>query len=247
MLAYSYISLKSIPSARLLAALIAGILLQWYAAPPPNIIIVIGIIISIATVAFLFLPQFKKYQWQWLQGAMILLLFATCGALITYVNNIQHQPQWFQNHYTKGSIIIATIDEPLVAKPNSYKAVARVTAVQNNHAIESATGNILIYFRKDSTIINHIRYGTQIAFSVPVQPIQNTGNPGGFDYKRYLQFQDITAQVYLRASDYIVLPQRDASNFQVFLQKTRAYVITALQKYIPGKKEQGVAEALLIG
>ena len=53
--------------------------------------------------------------------------------------------------------------------------------------------------------------------------------------------------MYLQANEYVLLPQKDASTFQVFLQKTRAYVITALQTYIPGKREQGVAEALLIG
>ena len=247
MQAYSYISLKSVPAARLLLAFIAGIVLQWYAALPLTFIFATGVAVLMLSISFFFLSEYKKYTGQWVQGLLILLLFTVGGALLTYVNNIQHQPYWFQHNYTKNTIIIATIDEPLVAKPNSYKAVASVTAVQNNRTIQPAKGNILIYFKKDSTLTNRIGYGTQIAFAKAVQPIQNTGNPGGFDYERYLLFQGVTSQVYLPAADYVVLPQKDASSFQIFLQQTRAHVINTLQQFIPGKKEQGVAEALLIG
>ncbi|TKK69300.1 ComEC family competence protein [Ilyomonas limi] len=245
--AYNYISLKSAPAARLLAALIAGIILQWYAALSFAPLLTISIVVVVLSTGFFFLSRYKKYTLQWLQGILVLLLFTVVGALLTYVNNIQHQPYWFQNNYSKNTILIATINEPLVVKPNSFKAVAKVTAVQNNHTIQQATGSIIIYFKKDSTTTNGVTYGSQIAFSKPVQPIQNTGNPGGFDYERYLLFQGLTSQVYLQAADYVVLPQKDAAAFSIFLQKTRAYVIRTLQQYIPGKKEQGVAEALLIG
>ncbi len=247
MQAHRYISLKSVPSVRLLVAFITGILLQWYIALSITTAIVATVAVIALAIGFSFLPQYRKFTVQWLRGVLILLLFTTGGALLTYANNIQHQPKWFQNHYAKGTVITATIEEPLVAKPNSYKAIATVTAVQNNRIAEDAKGNILLYFKKDSTIAKRIGYGARIAFSKTLQPIQNTGNPGGFDYKRYLLFQNITSQVYLQANEYVLLPQKDASTFQVFLQKTRAYVINSLQTYIPGKGEQGVAEALLIG
>ena len=247
MQAYSYISLKSVPVARLLVAFIIGIVLQWYLALPLASLIVTGIITTGLATCFFFLPEYKKYTWQWLQGTFMMLLFTVCGALLTYIHNIQHQPLWYQNNYTNGTTIIATIDEPLIAKPNSYKAVAKVTAVANHHSLQPASGNILVYFKKDSTITNHIGYGVQIAFAKTLQPVQNTGNPGGFNYKRYLLFQGTTAQVYLQANDFVVLPQKDVAPFQVFLQQTRAYVIHVLQQFIPAKKEQGVAEALLIG
>lgn len=243
----SYISLKSVPAARLLLAFIAGIVLQWYTALSLTFIISTGIAALILSIGFFFLSAYKKYAGQWLQGVLIILLFAVSGALLTYIHNIQHQPHWFQHNYTKSAVIIATIDEPLTVKPNSYKAIARVTAVQKNHTVQPAKGNILIYFKKDSAITARIGYGTQIAFATALQPIQNTGNPGCFDYKRYLLFQGVTSQVYLKQADYMVLPQKDASDFQIFLQQTRGYVIHALQQFIPDKKAQGVAEALLLG
>lgn len=247
MQAKGFIGLKGVPSARLLAAVIAGILLQWYARLSLTTIIITSVIDIALAVSFSFLPRYLTFRMQWLRGIWVLLLFTAAGALLTYFNNIQHRSDWFGNHYTKGTIVIATIDEPLVTKPNSYKAIARVTAVQNNHLVQDASGNILVYFKKDSTIANNIGYGTRIAFSRQAKPIQNNGNPGGFDYERYLLFQDITSQVYLQAGDYVLLPQKDVSSFQVFLQKARTYVIKTLQTYIPGKSEQAVAEALLIG
>src|SRR4051794_33604811 len=175
MRAYRYISLKSVPSARLLLAFITGILLQWYVALSLTTIIAASIVAIALVVSFFFLPQYKRFSGQWLQGVLILLLFTASGALLTYASNIQHQPGWFQNHYSKGTVVIATINEPLVTKPNSYKAVATVTAVQNNSTVQGTKGNILIYFKKDSTIVNRISYGAQIAFSKPLQPVQNNG------------------------------------------------------------------------
>ena len=172
MRAYSYISLKNVPAARLLLAFITGIVLQWYTALSLASILATGMIAAIFAVGFFFLPEYKKYTWQWLQGVVLLLLFTVCGALLIYENNIQHQPQWYQKTYSKGRILTATIDEPLVAKPNSYKAVAKVTVAQNNCTAQHATGSILMYFKKDSTITKRIGYGSQIV-SLVIQPIQN--------------------------------------------------------------------------
>src|SRR3954470_9430794 len=100
MQAYRYISLKSMPSARLLAAFIAGILLQWYIALSITTAIIATVVVIALAVGFTFLPQYRKFKVQWLRGVLILLLFTAGGALLTYASNIQHQPNWFQNQYS---------------------------------------------------------------------------------------------------------------------------------------------------
>ena len=47
------------------------------------------------------------------------------------------------------------------------------------------------------TAVYQLDYGSQLVISKPLQEIKNSGNPGGFDYKRYSLFQGITHQVYL--------------------------------------------------
>ncbi|RYF85220.1 MAG: ComEC/Rec2 family competence protein [Chitinophagaceae bacterium] len=77
--------------------------------------------------------------------------------------------------------------------------------------------------------------------------MKNAGNPGSFDYKTYCLFQGITHQVFLTGEDYLVLPGESTNAFNRFIFNSRVWVVTTLRKYISGDKEQGLAEALLIG
>ena len=80
-----------------------------------------------------------------------------------------------------------------------------------------------------------------------MQAIKNAGNPGSFDYKRYSLFQGITHQVYLTANDFQLLPQQSKNIFDELIFNCREWVLNVLRKFICGTKEQGLAEALLIG
>lgn len=240
------ITLKKIPFARLLLALIAGIVLQWYCKMQLPAIIIVLVVATLLSVLYPMLPAYKKFEMQWLRGFAIMALFAGGGAFITWFSNIEHRSDWFQKYYANGTVIIGTVNEPLTDKPNSYKTVIKVTGILKNNKLQPASGFILTYFKKDSLPPNVV-YGSQLAFTKSIQNTQSTGNPGAFNFKQYLLFQGITSQVYLQPGDYTILPGNDGSGFQKFLQNIQTNVIACLQKNIPGKQEQGVAEALLIG
>ena len=80
-----------------------------------------------------------------------------------------------------------------------------------------------------------------------MQPIKNSGNPESFNYERYCLSQNITHQVFLDSSDYILLPAKYTSSLYQFIYSIRDRIIGVLHKYIQGDKETGLAEALLIG
>ncbi|HET9280277.1 MAG TPA: ComEC/Rec2 family competence protein, partial [Flavitalea sp.] len=92
-----------------------------------------------------------------------------------------------------------------------------------------------------------VGYGSAIVFKKKLQSIRSSGNPGGFDYQRHCAFQGIYYQVYLKTTEYKILPRGKVNPFREFVFRTRTKIITILQHYIPGDKESGLAEALLIG
>ena len=104
---------------------------------------------------------------------------------------------------------------------------------------------IILYFKKDSSL--QLSYGSQIILKKSLQEIKNSGNPGGFDYKRYSLFQGITHQIYLKADEFEILDGEKINWFNNFLFSTRERVLTILRKNIKSDKELGLAEALLIG
>jgi len=237
---------KSIPFARLVTALIAGILVQWYAKPgliPANSAFLISLLLWIL---FLFMPLHTRYRFRWLNGMLLLLTVAATGAILCWQKDIRHHPLWAGKLINDSSILIVTLQEPPVIKPKSYKAIAAINAIRINNRWQSTTGNLLIYLKKDSTSAK-LEYGSQIILHRKLQAITNSGNPGAFDYQRYCLFQDINYQAYLQEKDYLPLAGNNGNTFQRYLFYIRDGVIRILRQSIPGNKEQGVAEALLIG
>lgn len=234
------------PAIRLLVALIAGILIQWYFQLSfPLLLVCVGVSASLVIV-YSFLPVNLKYRISSVNGIAVNGLLAAVGAILIWLHDVRHNTNWIGKDYKNGDYVIATLENPLTEKTNTYSAVASVQSINRNDSNKPAEGNILIYFKKDSSTKN-LHYGSQIVFSRDLQEIKNSGNPGTFDYNRYCLFNGITHQVYLTENDFKVLPRDNGTAFNRFIFSCRNWVVTALRKNISGDKEQGLAEALLIG
>ena len=244
--AYEKISLKSFPFIRMVIALTIGIIIQWYWQVSFRKIIVSVSLVLILLLAFALLSSSKKFILGWLRGIIILMVFVCLGMIITWQQNIHNNNNWYERNYKPGDIIIATIKEPIVEKANSYKALASINGIYKNNKLINATGNVLLYFKKDSAKPT-LQYGSEIIFAKSVQRIQNSGNPASFNYNRYCLFQNITGQVFLASNDYKILNASNKNVLQELLFKTRDWALNVLKQNIHSPKELGIAEALLIG
>lgn len=165
---------------------------------------------------------------------------------LTWHKDIRNSAFWYGNDLKDSTIVIAIINEPLVEKAKSYKALAKVESKVDGDSQQVAKGDFLIYFARDSQS-QTLKYGDRIIFKKPLQQIQNSGNPGNFNYNQYLAFQQIYHQVYLKKSEWILLPGNRVNSFKSLLFRTRDYVVNTLNKYIDGTDESALAKALLIG
>jgi len=237
---------KKAPFTRFLLPLIIGIILQWHFQIQPSVLWLSLGISSIATVSFFFISFFELYKNSALSGAAVIILFVALGGLLSWYKNIQHDNAWFGKNYSNESSLIVTLLENPVEKTRSYKANASVNIILKNDSCIRTKGTIILYFKKDSSISN-IEYGSQLIITKPLQEIKNSGNPGGFDYKRYSLFQGITHQVYLKENEFTILPTTNKTFFRQLINNSRVKVISILRNNIKGEKELGLAEALLIG
>ncbi|MEX6690466.1 ComEC/Rec2 family competence protein [Danxiaibacter flavus] len=238
--------LKSAPFLKLLPALIAGILLQWY-VQLPFMLLAIALCVCLATlIIFRLLPVHIRFKFRSAIGLTLLFLTVCAGTLTTWYSDARNHATWFWNISAQGEDVLVTVQEPLVSKPSSYKAVCSVEAVKKVNQWMQATGKLIVYFKKDS-LSSPIAYGSRVVLHKKVQPIMNSGNPGAFDYKRYCLLQDIAGQVFVTEKDYRILPGNAGSRLSRFLFAMRDNSIRIIKQFIPGNNEQGVAEALLIG
>ena len=244
--AYHIYIWKKAPLLRLVLPLITGIILEFYFKFQVNHIIVSGIILLIAFILFSVLSEVNRYKLRALQGIIISLFIIVFGLFITWQKDIRNHKNWYGKNYDTSSFIIVTIHEPPIEKAKSYKAIAIVESVISKGIQQTAKGNILIYFAKDSAS-EKLKYGDRIILGKQLQPIKNTGNPAAFDYARYCAFQQIFQQVYLKQNEWILLKENNATLYNSVIFNSRDYILKTLDKYISGTDETALAKALLIG
>lgn len=236
---------KKTPFVRLLLAMVAGILVQWQFQADVKVLWFVLVFSIVSVVIFFFIPFFNRYRLGFLNGIAACVLFFSIGCLLVWYKDIRHNDQWLGNFYKKKDGIVAILNEPPIEKTKSIKADAAVSYIIKDEKLIPAEGKIILYFKKDSSL--QLTYGSQIIFKKPLQEIKNSGNPGGFDYKRYSLFHGITHQVYLKPDEFFVLKEKKKNWLNQFLYNTRERVLTILRNNLKGDKELGLAEALLIG
>ncbi len=237
---------KKAPAIRMLFPFMLGILLQWQLQVKTTILLLIILLALILISSFFFIPFFQKFKLAIVNGIFISLLFVALGALFAWQHDIRNDQHWFGKKYSPGNSLLLTIQEQPVEKAKSYKANASVDFLLKKDSSIKTKGTIIVYFKKDS-LTRSLHYGSQIFIQKNLQEIKNSGNPGGFDYKKYCLFQGITHQLYLSENDYEIMPSENKDRLKQFIFSLRVKVLNILRKNIKGEKELGLAEALLIG
>lgn len=240
---------RKAPFFKLVPALVTGILMQWYLRPGPGCWYTTGIASFISIALFRFIPLFNRYRLIRGAGLAVFLLLMSLGAILSFNRDIRNNPSWLGHHYQSGDVLLARLLEPLSEKNRSFKTTASLVAlIRGGHSFP-VTGKILLYFRKPDTLSTAplLGYGSLVLLQSPLLPVQNTGNPGSFDYKNYCLRKQITHQSFPGPDEYRVLNQTRKAWIADGAFRARDWVLSILRHYIPGETEQGLAEALLTG
>ncbi len=238
--------LRKTPFIRIFLLLAVGIVTGWYLKIPLSISwlgLFLGCFLIVIRLAF---SLVQHLRFAFLGPIAVAVSFISLGSLLVYYNDVRTNARWLGNYPVSEKAFVATLQEPLVEKPKSFKAESAISLMSDSAVSRSVQARVIIYFSKD-TLLKTVGYGSQIVFKKPLQEIKGSGNPGAFDYKRYALFQGITYQVYLQKDDFLVLPSVEKKPVASFLLTVRHKVLAILKENIKGEKETGLAEALLIG
>ncbi|MEO8595703.1 MAG: ComEC/Rec2 family competence protein [Candidatus Solibacter sp.] len=110
-----------------------------------------------------------------------------------------------------------------------------------------ARAQVTLYV-KDGESLPKLRYGQSIELEGRVRPPRNFGNPGAFDYRRFLARQQIYWTVSAAAGTVRVLPGRCGNPFQKAVMDIRAAALQRIEQLYPGDPyRSGMMQAILIG
>ena len=162
------------------------------------------------------------------------------------------QNELFQNdHFSKqtsSNYLLVNVDEVVLEKVKSFKLHTKVLGyIDSSFQQKKCSGNLLLYVAKDS-LSKLLKYGDILIIKnnlvVEVPPPQN---PDEFDYKRYLRFNNIHFQAYLRQNDYQKTAITKTTFLYSWIYDVQKYFKETLAKYIVAQTEIAVAQALLYG
>lgn len=241
---YSFI--RRNPFIKLCLPFCAGILLQWNLGIDPlflaKAIIITGILLVVPEI----LKAYYRFRFRMMYGILVCFLFIILGALAIALKDIRQQKTWLGNNYSQNDSLYVRLLEPLTEKKSSFKTVAEVRFIPHRDSMKKVNGRIIIYFEKDSSLTT-LNYGSILAFNKRIRPVNNTGNPGSFDYWQYCFFQGISHQVYLKKNEFLVSDKNEKKWFTVLILDARKKILRILRSNTKDEKSLGLAEALLIG
>lgn len=234
----------AIPFLRILIPLIAGILISIFAdvsAYLPVFFLLFG-----AFTVFIRMLIGKKFprKFEWIAG----IGFSLCFLALGMIRVIVEKDFRFNHHYSKFAHITAieaSLSDELHAKAKSYKTSIRISAVKDSSGWHRAHGDMLFYTDQSARFEN-LRYGDRVLLLGTPTLIPKPSNPEEFNYKRYLYFHNVYAQIYAPKGKWILLEQARPSliGFSIGL---RQKLISILELYIIKKEEIAIAAALVLG
>lgn len=235
---------KRIPAVKIVACIIIGILWQSYTSLSFAKIIA-GLSISVALMFLYYvLPVAYRFTLQYWLSIPVASALVFGGSLLYFIHQKEHDKWWIGNQ--KGiTTYTCTISEPLQEKAKTYKTIASVYQVKANGSWEKATGKILLYIYKDN-LPPSVNVGDTVIISKPWQIIQNMGNPGSFDYQKFINRKGIYHHVFLGRNDMNVLPNKSTFTYTKVSQALRSYILQIIDKNVVEQREKAIVKALLI-
>lgn len=229
------------PFLRLVIPLMAGILLQdhfhfiW-----PSLIMFLGISL-ILLIGFELLPLKQKFFLEWIQGPLILLIFLVLGAML--VKEKQESRPVLETEKLTFSAQILDIPEE---KDKTWQTVIRTNKIYRDTHWQDRKIKLLAYLEKNGEERPLIP-GDNIIFSAYPNPIKNRGNPGEFDYKRYMDIQGIHCQVYLDTASWEKTQSKGRFSVIALSNRLRLHLLKNLKQSGIEEEEYAIASALLLG
>jgi len=133
-------------------------------------------------------------------------------------------------------------ESPQVSSDRTELVVAASRIFSDGQYIP-VSGRILLTFRG----LYPFRYGQWIRFKSRLRLPHNFGNPGGFDYERYLLFRGISARGFINdVTGFVILRHDRGSPLRSFLEELRERIRATIYATAPGV-EGKIIQAMILG
>ncbi|MEI6507469.1 MAG: ComEC/Rec2 family competence protein [Bacteroidota bacterium] len=236
---------NNVPFVRILLPFIAGITISIYFH--------CNFLYSLAALAISFVAFlvafffFKKFRYAVFNGILLSSTLFCFGLSLNQFQNELNSSIHFSKQY-EAKYLTVYIDEVPVEKVKSLKFHTHVIGYFDSLSEQHlCNGNLLLYAAKD-TLSKSLKYGDVLLVKNNlVRKIPPPQNPDEFNYKRYLHFNNVHYQAYVKHNDFVKTQATKANKLFLFVYGAQTYFSNVLTEFIINPTEIAVAQALLYG
>ncbi len=235
--------LKFVP-VQLTFFLILGILVgKYYNFLPIQLVVIVGLLLLL--LGFQYFRANKQFQPSVIFTILVFLTSFFIGiSSITYKNQLNKKLHYANSsEFTANKLLPINIEIQKVLKPTAYSNKYEAKVLQLNS--KNTIGSILVAIEIDS-IENQLHVGDNLVVKTEFLNIYEPQNPYAFNYKKYLQNQQIYHQIQLKKSSFLVL-QNNSNTLDGIASKIRESINTSLKNNGFKDDELAVINALLLG
>ena len=238
---------REFPFVRILLPFIAGILLAIF-FNFKNPIVEISLY-SLTILVLVYSKVRGLYRYRGLYGTGFSLLFLAFGYSLTMRHNELNHDSHFSKilPLTAENIVAGEVNDAPVKKEDWVKIELKMLTIGSTpDRLEPCTGNLLLYLARDSAA-EHLTYGDEVVFNGSVSPVEPPKNPNAFDYQRYLHFQNIHYQSFVREGSWALVKKRDHFSLFGTAISLQNHFTETLRKHLTTQNEFAVGAALILG
>jgi competence protein ComEC len=143
--------------------------------------------------------------------------------------------------------MIGTVDSQPEQFADRTRFVLKAESIARKSRSHKITGMVRVTVRGR---VSSLSLGDQVSCLVRLKEIRNFNNPGSFDYRRYLAFQNIFASASVSPKSFVVELRREKNSpFSQGMARSRGAVSALVERGTSKrpKEVQGVMKALLTG
>jgi competence protein ComEC len=233
------------PFARLLSFFAAGILSAYVFSVGQKSFWLMAALVPIMLLVMAIVTRFcRSYSLNWLFGLQAALLLYVTGILSMGIHIISGDR--ILRHADKLQICLIRIIEPLEVKERNIKTTARIVSLFNGKKWCKENCKVLVYFEKN-TMTSKLVPGSEILVKGILKKIPDPGNPGEFNYNKYLANRDIFLQIYLSCNAWIRTHSPDKKSLKIIAYQMRNNLLHVYGKIGLDTKEFNLLSALTLG
>jgi competence protein ComEC len=197
----------------------------------------------------LFQKHYFKYKRTYIKAMGVYLIFIGLGILRLHdfqeIRNPIHVANALEQH--PFSYAVAEITE-ISERKSSIRVKANIFELRHdkNESGFHAKGKVLLYLK--SKFDAKPKTGNKIVFKTKgLHEINPPKNPGEFNYKQFLSYQNIHHQAFLNENDFRLMQSKNELNFKLIALDIREAIRKKLIELFPDEDVSSFAEALLVG